>query len=104
MDNRELKIKVKNICEYAMLEGKNTDWDKVLESFALLEEEYDSVSGFDIFEDKEFTGVLTDIVESIEILYTFGDSEKAKVLRLYLIYRLYDIVMSWKNEFLMGVA
>ena len=96
MTLRDLKYKIKPVCEYAMLEGKNTDWCSVMESFAIIEGEWDFQDGFDFFEDEEFSDLVKDLVEAIEVAYALGDSEEAKVFRLYLIGQIYNKIIKWK--------
>lgn len=96
MTLRDLKYKIKPVCEYAMLEGKNTDWCNVMESFAIIEGEWDFTNGFDFFEDDEFVSLVNDLVELVEIAYTLGDSEEQRVYRLYIIGQIYNIIIKWK--------
>lgn len=96
MEKRDLKYKVKTVCEYAMLNGENTDWLNVVESIGDIESEYNSNSGFDFFEDKDFVKLLEELVTAVDVLYTLGDSNESKVFRLYLISKIYDRVIKWK--------
>lgn len=95
MEKRDLKYKVKTVCEYAMLNGENTDWLNVVESIGDIESEYNSNSGFDFFEDKDFVKLLEELVTAVDVLYTLGDSNESKVFRLYLISKIYDRVIKW---------
>lgn len=96
MTLRDLKYKIKPVCEYAMLEGKNTDWCNVMQSFAIIEGEWNFTDGFDYFEDKEFSDLVKALVEVLEIAYDFGDSDEQRVFRLYLIGQIYNKVIKWK--------
>ena len=96
MTKRDLKYKIKPICEYAMLNGENTDWGNVIESLNSVETEYNPNIGFNTFDDKDFVEVYDNISQAINILYTMGDSNESKIFRLYLISKLYDIVIKWK--------
>lgn len=79
-----------------MLGGKNTDWCNVMESFGIIEGEWDFTDGFDFFEDEEFTTLVKDLVEAIEIAYAFGETEESRVFKLYLIGQIYNIIIKWK--------
>lgn len=95
MELRDLKYKIKPVCEYAMLEGKNTDWCNVMETFAIIEGEWDFQDGFDYFEDEEFSDLVKHLVEAIEVAYALGDSDKQRVFRLNLIGQIYNKVNEW---------
>jgi hypothetical protein len=97
MTLRDLKYKIKPVCEYAMLEGKNTDWCSVIESIGIIETEWDFTNGFDFFEDEEFTDLVKDLLEAVEVAYALGDSEEQRVFRLYLIGQIYNKVIKWNT-------
>lgn len=95
MEKRDLKHKIMPICEYAMLEGRNTDWINVIESIGIVEGEYNSNSGFDYLDEKEFVELIERLLEAVEIMATLGESESAIVYKLSLISKIYFNVQKW---------
>lgn len=48
----DLKYKIRSICEYVFLEGRNTDWKNVIESFKMIADGY-IVEGNKRYDDLE---------------------------------------------------
>lgn len=95
MEKRDLKHKIMPICEYVMLEGRNTDWINVIESIGIVEGEYNCNSGFDYLDEKEFVELIERLLEAVEIMVTLGESESATVYKLSLISKIYLNVQKW---------
>lgn len=95
MEKRDLKYKLKAICDYCLLEGRNTDWDNVIESLSDLEVEYNSYIGFDALGDNEFSSLLDDLVEGIGRGLTFGDDDGTIVYKLLCIANIYKEIQKW---------
>ena len=96
MDKRTLKGKIKAICEYALEEGKNTDWYNVIESFGLLEEEYDSVDGFQ-FLDEDIVMNLETLIDLVGTEELLGKGEKVDISKLMCIVGIYQCVNRWNT-------
>lgn len=94
MDKRTLKHRIKGICEYAISDGERTDWYNVIESFGLLEEEYDSVDGFQ-FLDEDIVMNLESLIDLVGTEELLGRGEKVDIAKLLVIYRIYDVVNKW---------
>lgn len=83
-----LKNRILAICEYAMLEGKKTDWDNVYDSFYKIENEYNSETGFEDLNKKEFKKLYKEIRIFYSSAVTIFD-------KLCLISNIYDNVSNW---------
>lgn len=95
MEKRDLKYKIKGICDYCLLEGKNTNWNDVFESLSNLEDEYNSNIGFDALGDVEFCSLLDNLVEGLARLLTFGEDDGTNVYTLLCIADIYRHIQKW---------
>lgn len=93
---RDLKYGVKEICDYALLEGKNTDWVSVVDSFGRLEEKYDSYMGFDCSDvDEDFCSKLEELIDSVSRGQMFGEDDGTIKFKLLLMADIYRNIEKW---------
>lgn len=85
------------VCDYAILEGKNADWVKVDDSFRKLVDDYEVDEYFDTIDPD----VLSDLYETIQRLNYligittrgFGEDEKTILRKLREIYNIRNVAV-----------
>ena len=99
MLKRDLKVAVKEICEYALLEGRNADWKVVTRSFSIAWEEYFTSNPSSVEMDDDISIFVDDInilFASYERGLMFGEDENTIVFKLKHIADIYRDVEKWK--------
>lgn len=91
MTKRDVKYKVIGVCDYCLLEGKNTNWDMVENSFCDIMAEVN----VDQDEYKILRDVVDFLLDSIERGRLLGEDEKTIVFRMLLVSDIYRIVQKW---------
>lgn len=87
MEKMELKEQIKSICEYALIEGKNTDWDDVCDRFVNINKHLSrQISINRVLE--YFNGLI--IMDAIK-----GQTNKSLIEKLKCITKIYNIVEEW---------
>ena len=99
MLKRDLKVAVKEICEYALLEGRNADWKVVTRSFSIAWEEYFTSNPNSIERDIDisiFVGDMETLFASYERGQCFGEDENTIVFKLKHIAEIYMNAEKWR--------
>lgn len=99
-EKRDVKIAMMAICDYCLLEGRNTDWAKVCESIGKIESEFDAENGFNALmsSDFHFMGIckkIEGLLESVDRGLTFGEDERTIVYKLLCIADIYRDLQKW---------
>ena len=99
MIKRDLKVAVKEICDYALLEGRNADWKKVTKSLGVVWEEYFTSNPSSVERDYDISIFVHDmetLFASYERGQCFGEDENTIVFKLKHIADIYRDVEKWK--------
>ena len=100
MTKRDVKVAMMAICDYCLLEGRNTDWTKVCESIGKIESEFDAEYGFNalMFSDFHLMNIcckIEGLMESVDRGLTFGEDEGTIVFKLLYIADIYRDLQKW---------
>lgn len=92
----ELKPIIRGICDYVILEGKYTNWDKVIDSFKALENTYD-LSVLD--DEHDYNNRVHKVFQSYYLnTKGFGDNEAKIMQRVLHIYQIRKITGKWYDK------
>lgn len=92
----ELKPIIRGICDYVILEGKYTNWDKVIDSFKTLEKTYD-LSVLD--DEHDYNNRVHKVFQSYYLnTKGFGDNEAKILQRVLHIYQIRKITGKWYDK------
>lgn len=94
MNKTKFIEQVKTVCEYAILEGRNTDWSNVVESLVKLE---DKVEGLELSESElnNFTACVGRLVDMERVIKKYGVDDKTNVYNLLVVNELYRTIQNW---------
>lgn len=94
----ELKKMIIPVCDYVMLNGANTNWANVMESFMIIEDIYNKNYGFNYFKDRDFVTALGELCKLITIGYERGDNENTIISKVSIISKIRDMVNKWDEK------
>ena len=92
MTKRDLKVSLKEICDYALLEGRNTNWKNVVESISRIWEEYHNTNPTALERDTDIAILLSNIeslIDSYGRSELFGECDNTIVFKLLCISDIY---------------
>lgn len=94
MNKTKFIEQVKTVCEYAILEGRNTNWSNVVESFVKLE---DKVEGLELSESElnNFTACIGRLVDMERVIKKYGVDDKTNIYNLLVVSELYMTIQNW---------
>lgn len=92
MTRRDLKVSLQEICDYALLEGRNTNWKNVVESISRIWEEYHNTNPKELEQNPDIAILLSNIeslLDSYARAELFGENDNTIVFKLLCIGDIY---------------